>query len=187
MALGALGVHDLRYLLAYGGDAGEELSLQGHAYLRLATPVVAGFVVLAAAAFLSRVVRAFEGEAAGGAPLPRAKCVWALLSSLLITVYCSQEWIEGQLAEGHPGGLGAPFDHGGWLALPLAVAIGLLIMLALRGATTVLAAASRRRRRRIALFAPVLAASPLARSLARVPSADELARRLAPRAPPASG
>ena len=69
IAVGALAVHDLRYLIAYRGGAGEELAVQGHAYLRLATPLIAGLLVLAAAAFATRLMRAY----ASGDAIPRRR------------------------------------------------------------------------------------------------------------------
>jgi len=186
VSLGALGVHDLRYLLAYGGDSSHELSMQGHAYLRFATPLIAGLVVLAAAAFAARLARAYaSGDDRDGGPLASTRRVWLLASALLVSVYACQEWLEGALAQGHPGGLSAPFAHGGWLALPLAIVIGLLIALALRGAAAAIAVAARRRAR-LPLGSPQPLASPVARSVWRPASQGALARRLSPRAPPAS-
>jgi hypothetical protein len=52
----------------------------------------------------------------------------------LVAVYCSQEALEGALARGHPAGAGALLGDGGWAALPLAVALGLLLALVVRGA-----------------------------------------------------
>jgi hypothetical protein len=187
IAVGALGVHDLRYLLAYGGDAGHELSLQGHGYLRLATPLIAGLVVLAAAAFATRLMRAYT--AAHGdepRPLPSTRRMWLVASALLVTVYSVQEWVEGELASGHPGGLNAPYAHGGWLAIPLALVIGFLIALALRGAAAAIAVAAARGRARLRPPAASALLSPVARSVWSAPPQVPLARRLAPRAPPAA-
>lgn len=185
IALGALGVHDLRYLLAYGGHAGQELSLQGHGYLRLATPMIAGLVVLAAAAFASRVMHAYAaGDGSEARALPRARRIWPLASALLIAVYSIQEWIEGELASGHPGGIAAPYGHGGWAAIPLAIVIGLLIAMALRGAATAIAAAAARGRARLRPVAPVDLPLRIGRFIWSAPAQSPLARRLAPRAPP---
>jgi hypothetical protein len=186
IAVGALGVHDLRYLLAYHGHAGQELALQGHAYLRLATPVLAGLLVLAAAAFATRLMQAYaDGEDGGTVRLPSTRRMWLCASALLVAVYSSQEWLEGLLAEGHPGGIGAPFSHGGWLAVPLALAIGLLIALALRGAATAIAVAAARGRARVAPPAPAELPSRVASSVWTPARSARLARALAPRAPPA--
>jgi hypothetical protein len=185
IAVGALGVHDLRYLIAYGGHAGQELSLQGHGYLRLATPLIAGLLVLAAAAFASRLAGAYargHGEAATPPPLSR---MWAYAAAILISVYFCQEWVEGQLAQGHPAGVAAVFAHGGWVAVPLALFIGLLIALLLRGAAAAVAIAARRRTA-IALRSLHPRLSPVARSVWVPVSHGALSRRLAPRAPPST-
>jgi hypothetical protein len=185
IAVGALGVHDLRYLLEYHGRVAHELSVQGHGYLRLTTPAIASFLVLVGAAFLARLMRAYAGGSADARPLPSTRRMWLLASSLLVGVYACQEWAEGVLAGGHPGGLAAPFSHGGWLALPLALAIGLLIALALRGAAAAIAVAARRGARAwLAASAPLR--SSVTRSVWAPPLEGALARRLSPRAPPAS-
>jgi len=186
IAVGALGVHDLRYLLAYHGHAGQELALQGHAYLRFATPALAGLLVLAAAAFASRLMRAYtQGDEGAGVRMPSTRRVWLFASALLIAVYSSQEWLEGLLAEGHPGGIGAPFSHGGWLAVPLALAIGLLIALALRGAATAIAVAAARGRARMAVPARAELPARVGSSVWIPALSARLSRALAPRAPPA--
>jgi hypothetical protein len=186
IAVGALGVHDLRYLLAYRGHAGQELALQGHGYLRLATPLIAGLVVLAAAAFATRLARAYTGGGGEDRRLPSTSRMWALASALLVAIYSCQEWMEGLLATGHPAGLSAPFSHGGWLAIPLAVVIGLLVALALRGAAAAIAVAAARGRARLSPPSPHPLPSPVGRSVWIAPPQGALARRLAPRAPPAS-
>lgn len=186
MSVGALGVHDLRYVLAYHGRSSHELAVQGHGYLRLVTPLLAGLLVLAAAAFAARLLRAY---ASGDADDPLAglstRRMWLLTSALLIGVYSTQEWLEGLLAQGHPGGIGAPFTHGGWLALPLALLIGFLIALALRGAAAAIAVAAARGRARLVPPPPFQLPSPVGRSVWIAPPQGALARRLAPRAPPA--
>ncbi len=186
IALGALGVHDLRYLLAYGGNAGHELSLQGHGYLRFATPLIAGLVVLGASAFAARVMRAYiTGDAGGTRALPSTRRLWLGASVLLVSVYATQEWLEGLLAEGHPGGLGAPFGHGGLVAIPLAFAIGLVVALALRGAASAIAVAAARGRARLRPAAAGSLPLRISRSLFVPPRLAPLARHIAPRAPPA--
>jgi hypothetical protein len=184
IAVGALGVHDLRYLLAYHHRAGHELAVQGHGYLHLATPLIAGTLVLAVAAFAMRVMRAYtEGDAPRA--LPGTTRIWPLVSALLLGVYSCQEWLEGALADGHPGGIAAPYSHGGWIALPLALAIGLLIALALRGAAAAIAVAATRGRARLRHADNASSPSSVGRSVWIAPPPGALARRLAPRAPPA--
>ena len=186
VALGALGVHDLRYLLAYGGKTGQELSLQGHGYLRLAAPAIAGLVVLAAAAFAGRLMRAYAaGEGEEPRVLASTRRTWLLASALLVSVYATQEWIEGVLADGHPGGITAPFSHGGLVAIPLALAIGLLIALVLRGAAAAIAVAAARGRARLRRAEDAVLPLRVRASVCASPRLALLARSLAPRAPPA--
>jgi hypothetical protein len=184
IALGALGVHDLRYLIAYHGHAGRELAMQGHGYLALATPVIAGLVVLAAAAFASRLAGAYtrgEGEPGAAPPLRR---LWAFASALLVLVFSCQEWIEGQLATGHPAGVAAVFGHGGWIAIPLAIAIGLLIALLLRGAQAAIAIAASRDCPLPAVRSPRLPLRSVATAVWAPVTQGALGSRLSPRAPP---
>jgi hypothetical protein len=117
VALGALAVHQLRYLAAYGSDTGHQLAHQGHGYLFSALPVVAGF---AAAALAACVLR----SAVAGMP-NRTRSAGPLLYALaIVSVFSCQELMEGAFSEGHAVGLGAVFAHGGWLAVPLALVIG---------------------------------------------------------------
>jgi hypothetical protein len=103
----------------------------------------------------------------------------------MLGVYSCQEWLEGALADGHPGGIAAPYSHGGWIALPLALAIGLLIALALRGAAAAIAVAATRGRARLRHADNASSPSSVGRSVWIAPPPGALARRLAPRAPPA--
>jgi hypothetical protein len=187
LSVGALSVHDLRYVLAYHGQASHELTVQGHSYLQLVTPVVAGLVVLAAVAVASRVVRAYATGSSDDHMQARLSVsrMWLVASALLVGIYSTQEWLEGLSAEGHPGGIGAPFGHGGWLALPLALVIGLLIALALRGVAAAIAIAAARGRARLASPSPGHVPPAVGRSVWTALPQGALARRLSPRAPPA--
>ena len=183
ISVGALGVHELRYLIAYRGSAAHELSVQGHGYLRLVTPLVVGALVLAIASFAGRLLRAVGGGGPGGEPvLPSLRRTWALLSAVLVTIYVCQEWIEGMLASGHPGGVAGVMGEGGWVAVPLAVVIGLLIAVALRGAERAIALAATARPR--PLLRPRAIVALVAASVWRPPRGGSLSRRLAPRGPP---
>jgi len=180
MAGGAVSVHELRYALAYGMHSDEALAAQGHSYLRPLVPLLAGLLVCAFADLLLRWARATPNSehAPSGVSLAR---LWAGASATLIATYAAQEWVEGMLAPGHPSGLEAIVGHGGWMAVPLAVAIGAAIALALRGPR--------------ALAPPVIAVPfPALPSAARArvalqwqpPSPKPLARFLAARGPPPS-
>jgi hypothetical protein len=175
ISAGAIGVHDLRYLIAYRGSAAHELSVQGHGYLRFVTPLVVGVLILLLADFAGRLFR--TGDASR--PLSTRR-LWPLLAATLVLIYACQEWVEGMVAEGHPGGIAGVFGSGGWVALPLALVVGLLIALALRVAeATVTPAPLARMSLRLRPLVAIAAASVWCPTLGR-----RLARRLAPRGPP---
>jgi len=124
---GAFVVHQLRYSLAYGPQAGTQLSSQGHAYLGSLVP----WLVLATAA-------AFGAKLARIALTPRVRrvpsfvAVWATSALALVTIYAAQETLEGLLAQGHPGGFAGVFGQGGWWSLPVAALVALAIALLVR-------------------------------------------------------
>jgi hypothetical protein len=175
IALGAFAVHQLRYLVAYGGDAGAALGAQGHAYLTVAAPPL---VIVATSAVLGTLVAA--ALSTDRAASHRRAAGWAFCSAALLAVFGVQELVEGMLASGHAGGMAAVTARGGWIAVPIAVAVGRVVSYLLgsldvveRGLTR--RSAERPRRRAIALpplaprvFAP-LARRPLAFGLARRP------------------
>jgi hypothetical protein len=121
MGAGAFGVHQLRFALA--PDNGR--SLHAHGYLTAVGAALVGVLLFTLAAALSRMARGVVEEA------PRLRRLWAGTSVSLIAVYCVQETIEGLLTHGNTTGM---FAGGGWIALPLALAIGLAIALVMRGA-----------------------------------------------------
>lgn len=134
LAACAYAVHSLRYLLAYGSHAQGELQRQGHAYLSAAPVLLTALLALGAGELLRAAAR---GERAPGAGLPLLR-TWALAAGALLALFCIQELLEGILAAGHPGGLQAVAAGGGWLAVPLSCAFGLLAAVLLRGARAVL-------------------------------------------------
>jgi hypothetical protein len=169
LAAGSLAVHELRFLAGYGGDA----EVGGHGYLAWVAPLVAIALAVACGAWLARLGR--KGDS------PRSALTWLGSSASLVAIYVVQETIEILTSPGHPGLLA----HGGWIAAPVALAIGAMVALMLRGAhaadQAVAAAARPWSPLRIAPAAPVAIAVPAAPLGApRRP----LARRLAGRAPP---
>src|ERR1700730_4216038 len=62
MPAGAFAVHQLRYLLAFHGHAGDELQRQGHAYLHSLVPWIVLLIALAFGTFLRALGRAFGGR-----------------------------------------------------------------------------------------------------------------------------
>ncbi|HEV2812126.1 MAG TPA: hypothetical protein VGW10_02640 [Solirubrobacteraceae bacterium] len=134
LSVGVLVVHELRYRLAFGGHADHALEAHGHGYLSLVAPVV-GLLVLVAAARLLQQVAAGASEGAPGS-LTRQ---WILTAVSLVVAFTAQELLEGALAPGHPAGFDGAFGDGGWIALPLALAVGGAIAWCLRGADRLVA------------------------------------------------
>ncbi len=182
IALAALVLHELRYLIGYGGHAGEALGSQGHGYLPLASFAVLGLLALGVGQLLLAFRRALRSATAS--PTPPFGLLWLAAISGLLAVYCAQELLEGVLSTGHPNGFAALAAERGWSALPLAIALGALVALALRGAAAVEARVAARGRvpRELPLRAP--------KARRRFPDPERprlsvLAAKLAGRAPPA--
>jgi hypothetical protein len=138
MPAGAFAVHQLRYLLAYGGQAGLELARQGHSYLHSVVPWIVLLLGIAAGLFVRALGRAFAGHTS----LPRytfsLAVLWVSSSVALLTIYASQEFLEGLFATGHPAGLSGVFAYGGWWSVPAAVCVGFVLAAASHGALWVL-------------------------------------------------
>ena len=178
LVAGALSVHELRYALAFGRDAERAAAEQGHAYLSVLVPAVAVVVSLGAVHLRLALARRRRVEAIA----PGFARLWIAASAALAAAYASQEAVEGMVAQGHAAGLAGVVGHGGWLAFVLALAVGGLIALALRGA----AAAPCRARGSTWLgwrcpLDPPLGLPPWRREIV-----DAFARHLAGRGPPAA-
>jgi hypothetical protein len=179
IALAAFGVHQLRYLLAYGSSAHEELARQGHAYLSLALPVLVGFAVAALAAGL---LRAATGARARSA-IAKLSMRSAFYAVSIFLVFSTQESAEGLLSGGHASGLGAVFAAGGWLALPLAALLGCLCAV-LDGGLARLESIVARRRAPVARRRPPLRQAPFASPPLVLRASLPLAFGIARRPPP---
>ena len=179
LSLGALAVHQLRYLFGYGGEAGAALAHQGHGYISSAIPIL---LALTLAALCSSGLAGRFGAPARSRPRAAARIV--AYAAVLVATYCVQELTEGVLASGHPAGLEGLFGTGGWIVFPLALVVGALAWGAVRGLEAVEAlfarprsAPAERRRAPVTIGAarrrqgsgPVIQTSPLASGLARRP------------------
>jgi hypothetical protein len=133
MPAAVLTVHQLRYQLAFGGHTDAKLASQGHAYLGTVAPLAAMLVAIGAGVFLAGLARARREGEAGERGRPFV-AVWLLAAAALVGIYAAQELAEGMLAAGHPGGLHGVFGDGGIWALPLSLAFGAVVALALRAA-----------------------------------------------------
>ncbi|MBV9917050.1 MAG: hypothetical protein JO153_11175 [Solirubrobacterales bacterium] len=161
----ALAVHQARYYLAFGGHAPSRLAHDGHAYLASVQPLALMAVALAGGAFAGSVARVWRGAAFEMQSRPRGGLrVWAVCSLMLLALYCAQELCEGALFAAHPAGIAGVLGHGGWIAIPFAIAIGGGLAAVLRVSEAVLRLAAARgphRRRSVARAqAPRRSAAP---------------------------
>jgi hypothetical protein len=150
MPLCALALHQLRYHLAFGSHAGARLGQDGHAYLSALEPFVLLAAALAIGSLAGAVARTLQSAPPAaiasqtGPRIPRPLLVWGLCAAALLALYCGQEFAEGLLAPGHPAGLAGIFGHGGWIAVPLAVALGAALAGTLTVAEALVARLARR-------------------------------------------
>jgi hypothetical protein len=181
LPLAALGVHQLRYQLAFGHEADHELAAQGHAYLSSLTPIVVLLAALAGAELIFRVSRAWRHAR----PTDRATQFVALAvaaAAILVAIYTAQELAEGLLSTGHPGGLMGVFGEGGWWSVPIASVFGAVIALLVRGTDAAVAAIARARHRHRPRARPKAPARRPADAF--VPALDPFASAAPGRAPP---
>jgi hypothetical protein len=175
LTAGALVVHELRYLLAWGAGAHEAMANEGHAYLGAVTPLAVALCAVGLGSLLTQA-----GTAGDGRP-PAFTRHWLLATVGLLLLFGTQETAEGALATGHPAGLAAVIAHGGWLAAPLALAVGAVIALAMRSARALLVARPVRAARAIARAASVAILPPPAPASIGLAGLGGIAE---PRAPP---
>jgi hypothetical protein len=142
-------VHQLRFMFAFGVDAGAELQRTGHSYLHSLVPWIVLLIALAVGAFLRAAGRALAGQTS----LPRYTLsltgLWALCSVALVAIYISQEFLEGLFATGHPAGLAGIFAYGGWWSIPAAMVVGLVLATLFHGARWVLDEVAKRQARQL--------------------------------------
>jgi hypothetical protein len=179
-ALGALVVHEGRYILGYGHGWAEIVNKAGHEYLALAIPLVLAMVAVGLVLFVVELRR--RPAATSAAPPSRPASfwrAWLLAYVVLCVVFTGQELTEGLLSSGHAHGLAGVVDGGGWIAFVLGIGVAALVALAMRGAEVALARGTRVERlpaRRPPLWLPISLVLPRARPVGR---------NLAPRGPPA--
>jgi hypothetical protein len=148
MPAAAFTVHQLRFLLAFGGHAGAQLQAQGHSYLHSLVPWLILLVALSAGAFLRALGRSLSGHCSLPEFALSFLALWLLCAASLLAIYIAQEFLEGLLAVGHPGGLAGIFGYGGWWSVPAALAVGLVLAAGFHGARWVLREVAARSLRR---------------------------------------
>jgi hypothetical protein len=144
MPAAAFAVHQLRYWLAFGGHAGAQLQAQGHAYLHSVVPWIVLTIAVSGGIFLRALGRALGGERSLPRHTASFAALWLVSAASLVVIYGTQEFLEGLLAVGHPGGLAGIFGYGGWWSVPAALAIALVLAALFHGARWVLREAAAR-------------------------------------------
>ncbi len=193
MPAAVLTVHQLRYLLAFGGGTGQELEKEGHQYLSALAAPVAMSVAIVVGLFLARLASAWreggDGTSASAGGTGERASEWRAFLRLALTtggallaIYSCQELLEGMLSSGHPGGFEGVFGDGGWWSVPLTLACGFVVAAALRGARAAIRwAATRHRRPQTSYGRPAPASRPRRLTLPRpVPLASAAAGRAPP-------
>ncbi len=172
--IGAAIVHQARYLIAPPEHVHELAKV--HHYLVWLMPIVAAMVFVAVVQFIVCLRAPDEGPR-----LPPVRVLWVAASTSLVLVFAAQETLELTAAHGELPGALELLQHLGWQLVPLALAVGGLLALILRGAVEVVRRLAPRRvprHRSIRLVRP--------RTLLRAERRSLLARHLAGRAPPRS-
>jgi hypothetical protein len=169
LAAASAAVHELRYLIGYGGRASHALAAHPHGYLSVAMPGVITATLITLAAVLLRVAGARASAIARGGNRRSLAFTWFACTVALAVIYGTQETLEGAGA----------FAGSGWLGFALAVPAGLLVAVTIRGAD----AAELLRAPGAALHAHSIVAAATAM---RPPASHSLVvrRRIRARAPP---
>jgi hypothetical protein len=183
MPAAVLTVHQLRYLIAFGGDSGAELEKEGHQYLSALAAPIAMLAAIVIGLFFARLASAWRAgaEEEGGSRHGFLRLA-LLIGATLLALYSCQELLEGMLSTGHPGGFAGVFGEGGWWSVPLAFGCGAGVAAALSGARAAIRWVATRHRRRLTSHGRP-APTPRPRRLA-LPRLLPLAGAAAGRAPP---
>ncbi len=139
-----LAVHQLRFILAFGGHANAVLSRQGHAYLHSLAPWIALAIAMAAGVFLLALGRALGGHRSPRRYVLSFTGLWIASSITLVGIFATQELLEGMFATGHPVGVAGVFGYGGWWSIPAALCVGLVLAAVFHGARLALDGVARR-------------------------------------------
>ena len=156
----AFAVHELRFLLAFGRDASEQLQATGHSYLHSVVPWLVLLLGVTAGVFLWAFARALGGRrvVSHRSTADQASAfvrLWLVCSLCLLAIYACQELLEGWFAVGHAAGFYGVFGMGGWWAIPASAGVGLVLAALLHGVHVVLDELATRHELRSPTPAPV--------------------------------
>ena len=115
----------MRYAIGYGSDAPHALAAHPHGYLAITMPAI---LVALAAAIGGVAMRAARGRMPaariGSARVRSFGLLWLACAAALATTFGVQETLEGAGA----------FAGSGWIGFALALPVGFVVALAMRGA-----------------------------------------------------
>jgi hypothetical protein len=180
LAVSAVVLHQAAYSI--GGSGQGSLGGHGHGYLPLAAALATVLLALGCVSFARSLWRALRGACEEPA-VPSFKALWPISAAALLAVFSLQEWIESFLSPGHSSGPAHVAAHVGWTGILLALALGALVALALRGAREATRLIAERRASLRRLRPPSGRGTSLPSPL--LPRLDVLAVHGALRAPPA--
>lgn len=134
VSAGSAAVHQLRYVIGYGSGASHALAAHPHGYLSVALPGIVTALVIGMVAVTMRALGMRGPVALGPATEPGSRPasagagptllrLWIASASALGLIFVIQETLEGAGA----------LAHGGWIGLALAIPVGLVVALAMRG------------------------------------------------------
>ncbi len=183
MPAAAFTVHELRFVLAFGGRAGVELQRTGHSYLHSLVPWVVLLIAVSVGGFLWALGRALSGQTSLQRYTFSLTGLWLVCSAALVAIYVSQEFLEGLFATGHPAGLVGIFGYGGWWSIPAALCVGLVLAAVFHSARRVLEEVAKRCARPLVGMSGRAEATAVPRS-ALLPRLAPLAEGWSGRGPP---
>jgi hypothetical protein len=141
-----LAVHELRYLLAFGGGASHELAERGDTYVGWLAPLCALALAVPLGAVAGRLTAAWQGRTSGRVRGCRGRLLqWLGLGLVLLACFCVQEVVEQLLEPQHPVGLSGIVGDGGWWAVPAAFGLAAVLTLLMAGTQAVVSGIARRR------------------------------------------
>jgi hypothetical protein len=140
-----LAVHQLRYLLAYGSNAGFELSAHGDHYVATASVIAAVLVAISLGVGMLMMVAASRGRGYPRMARVPLWLLWLAVTLSLVAGFCALEGLEIVFEPHHAGGVAGIVGNGGWWALPAAAFVGAVMALLVRGGRALLVIVARGR------------------------------------------
>ena len=128
LAVGAIVLHEGVYRVA--GEA--QTAGHGHSYLPLAFALAIALLAATCISLVRGLGRALRGDHSEP-PHPSIRFLWPSCAAMLLAVFALQEWIESWIAPGHAAGPVHVVQHIGWIGLLLALALGAVAAVLLRG------------------------------------------------------